>query len=62
MERANKDIKEALQKYNVRQWELADKIGYSHNYFCLKLRHELTSEEKLKMFDFIEQIAKEREE
>ena len=60
MTTANKDIRDALTKYNVKQWELADKCNYSPNYFCVKLRHELSPEEKIEMFTYIQEIVEER--
>lgn len=60
MEKANKDIREALVKSGVRQWELAEKYGLSNTHFCAKLRKELTSEEKYKLFTIIQEIVDER--
>ena len=60
MEKANKDIREALQKSGVKQWELAEKVGLSPNYFVTKLRRELSGEEKCRMFNFIAEILEER--
>ena len=60
MERANNDVKEALKKSGVRQWELAIKCGYSASHFVTKLRQELPEDEKLKMFSLIEEIAEEK--
>jgi hypothetical protein len=57
----NQDIREALEKSSVKQWELAEKVGYTPSWFSVKMRHEFTSEEKLKMFDCIQQILDERE-
>lgn len=58
---ANQDIRDALYKSGVKQWELADKAGLSPNYFVIKLRHELPSEEKFKLFTLIQEIVDERE-
>ena len=60
MEKANKDIREVLQKSGVKQWELAEKVGLSPNYFVTKLRRELSSEEKYRMFTLIQEIVDER--
>ena len=57
MERANADIRAAMKKSQVRQWELADKVGLTPNYFVIKLRHELPEDEKLKLFAMIQEIA-----
>lgn len=60
MPRANQDIKEALEKSGVRQWELADRFGFSESGFCKRLRKELPSEEKFKLFSLIAQIMEEK--
>ena len=62
MKKANQDIRTALVRAGVKQWELADKVGYSHNYFGMKLRHELPSEEKYRMFTLIQEIIDERKD
>ena len=62
MEKANKDIREALKKSGVKQWELADKYDMDNTRFCVKLRHELSSDEKLKLFTLIQEIADSRKE
>ncbi|SCW28178.1 hypothetical protein SAMN05660484_00223 [Eubacterium ruminantium] len=62
MVKANQDIKEALKKSRVKQWELADKVGLNSFYFSAKLRHELSNEEKYKLFMLIGEIVDERKE
>lgn len=61
MKRANEDIRTALEKSGVRQWELAEKIGYSASHFSLKMRKEFSSEDKVKAFTAIQDIVDERE-
>ena len=60
MNKANLDIRTALQKSGVKQWELAEKYGKSETGFCAMLRHELSGEEKFKLFSLIEEIIDER--
>lgn len=62
MTKANEDIRKAVKESNVTLWELSDKVGLSYNYFLMKLRHELPSQEKLKLYDCIQQIIDERKE
>ena len=57
----NQDIREALKKSGVKHWELAESYGVSASWLSVKLRKEMTSEEKLKMLDCIQQIVDERE-
>ena len=60
MEKANNDIREALKKSGVKQWELADKLGVANTRLCEKLRHELSGEEKCRIFNLIVEILEER--
>ncbi len=60
MDRANQDIRDALKKSNVKQWELAERFGLSANYFVMKLRKELPESEKIKMFSLIQKISEEK--
>lgn len=56
----NQDVREALARSGVKHWELAEKYGVSASWLSVKLRKELPSEEKLKLFTLIEQIIDER--
>lgn len=56
-ERKNLDIRETLQKSGVAHWELAEKLGLSASGLCVKLRKELPSEEKYKLFTLIGEIV-----
>lgn len=62
MKKANQDIREVLKKHKIAQWELADKMKFSPNYFVVKMRHEFDSQEKLRAFDCIQEILEERGE
>ena len=59
---ANKDIREALEKFGVKQWELAEKAGYSQSWFCALMRKELPEGYKLELFTLIQKIAEEKED
>ena len=56
----NKDIREALKQCNVKYWELAEKMEISQSWLSVKLRQELTSEEKYRIFSLIAEIMEER--
>lgn len=56
---ANQEIRDALAKTGVRQWQLADAVGYADNYFCVKMRREFPAEVKAEMLAIIDQLAKE---
>ena len=57
----NDDIKSLMRKLRVKQWQVAEKYGCAESTMCCKLRHKLPQEEKSKIFDIINQLAKEDE-
>lgn len=61
MNKANEDIRIALGENGIKQWELAERIGYSSFYFSAKLRKELPKEEKEKVFIAIQELIDEKE-
>lgn len=61
MKRSNNDIRDALKAAGVPQWALAERAGYSPNYFCALLRHEFEAEQKLNLLDMIDDLRRERE-
>jgi len=62
MKKANEDIRTVLKESGVKQWELAEKYGKSETGFCAMLRHELSGEEKARLFMLIQEIVDERNE
>lgn len=60
MKKANEDIRETAKKCNVPQWKIAERLGYSEEYFCRKLRKELPEDLKLKVYAIIGEISSER--
>ena len=59
-EKRNLDIRNKLKESEIYLWEVADELGISETHFVRKLRHELSQEEKDKIFDIIKEIRKER--
>lgn len=59
----NVDIRETAKKTGVKLWEIAERYngGISDGNFSRKLRRELPSEEKEKIFRIIEEITQEQE-
>ena len=51
----NLEIREALWKRNMKQWELAEKLGVSESVLCRKLRNELSEEERDKILKVIKE-------
>ena len=56
----NIEIREALSKSGVKQWELAEKCGFSASWFTVKMRKEFSEEEKNKMLSLIKQMYEEK--
>lgn len=56
---ANRDIRAALAYHNVKQWQLADRLGFSQENLSKTLRKELDPKRKAKYTQLIEEIAKE---
>lgn len=57
----NKEIKESLKNANIYQWEAAEVMGISETAFSRNMRHELSEEEKQKIYDAIEELKKQKE-
>ena len=55
----NLDIRKKLKEVNVKQWELADKLGIAEMTLVRKLRYEFPEEEKQRIFAIINEIATE---
>ena len=56
----NQDIKQAAKTAGVPLWKVAEAAyGITDSYFSRKLRHELPPEEKARIFETIEKLAKE---
>ena len=57
----NEEIKTAAKNAGVYLWEVAERIGMSGSYFSVKLRYELSPEEKEKILGIIDDISREAE-
>lgn len=57
----NTDIRQAAKNASVRLWQIADALGINDATFSRKLRHELTPDDKSKVYAIIAQIAAEQE-
>ena len=58
---ANKDIRLAAGAAGVRLWQIAEELGILDCNFSRKLRRELPTEEKEKIFGIIEKISTEED-
>lgn len=52
----NIDIRTEMLKYNIKQWQLAEKLGITEFSLCRKLRHELSKEDKEKALNAIKEL------
>ena len=57
---ANNDIRKALKEADIRQWQLAEKLHISEWTLIRRFRHELSDEQKEKVFTAIEKLKKEQ--
>lgn len=57
----NKDIREAAKQAGVCLWEIAERLGMNDGNFSRKLRKELSGQEKEKIMEIINEVAKEKE-
>lgn len=55
----NQEIRNLAKSAGVKMWEIADALGIADTTFCRKLRRELPSEEKEKIFRIIHELAGE---
>lgn len=58
--KANQDIRETLKDAKVKWWQVAEYLEIHDSALSRKLRHELSSEEKAKIVEIIDELAAER--
>ena len=56
----NTDIRESAKQAGVRLWEIAERLGMNDGNFSRKLRKELSSQEREKIMEIINELAKEK--
>ncbi len=57
----NHDIREAIRSAGLRHWQVAEAAGMRPDALSVKLRHELSDNEKKKLLRAVEQLKKEKE-
>ncbi len=55
----NTDIRKYAKTHGVRLWQIADELGISEITMSRKLRYELSEDEKQKILEIIDELAKE---
>lgn len=56
----NFDVKEAIENAKLYQWQIANALNISEFTLSRRLRNELTSKEKEKIFKAIEKLKKSK--
>lgn len=56
---ANQDIRRAAAGAGVKLWRIAEALGIADCNFSRKLRQELSTDEKERIFSIIERLSKE---
>ncbi len=54
----NKDIRLAVKETGVKMWQLADKMGIADTTLCRRLRKELPEEQKRRILEIVDELAK----
>lgn len=54
---ANEDIRKQASAKGMKLWQVADLVGYSPNWFSVKLRKELTPELKQEITDKLAKVG-----
>ena len=57
----NLEIREALKRYGIKYWQLADALGISAPTLTIWLRHELSPTKKQRIMEAIEEAKKNAE-
>ena len=57
----NQEIREAIKGSNLKYWQVADTYGLSDGNFSRLLRKELSTEQKQKVYEAINEAKKELE-
>lgn len=60
MKRANQDIRDLIEKAGVRHWEVAEVIGISPWMFSVRLRNELSEDQKEEIRAAVSMIVEAR--
>ena len=56
MDKANKDIRNAVKAAGVCMWQVADAFGMSESGFCKRMRFEFAPEERQRVLAIIEEL------
>lgn len=57
--KSNQAIRTAAKENGIELWRIANKLGINDGNFSRKLRYELSEDEKQKILEIIDELAKE---
>ena len=57
---ANEDIRQSIEKSKIKYWEVANAYGINDGNFSRKLRIEMSSKEKDKIFKIINNLSQKK--
>ena len=57
----NLEIRQRLKECGLKHWELAELLKMSETTLCVKLRKELSENDRIKVLEVINNAAKQRE-
>jgi predicted XRE-type DNA-binding protein len=52
----NQDVREAIKKAKIRQWQIAEYMGVHENTLSRMLRQELPREKKVKIISIVKEL------
>lgn len=55
----NKDVRASIKNAGFYQWQIAETMGIHEVKFSRMMRHELSPEEKQRIYEAIEKLSKE---
>lgn len=56
---SNKEVRIAIIQANIRQYQVADKLGIAEQNFSRKMRYEMSEKEKKRVLKAIEELKQE---
>lgn len=59
MKLANEDIRKEIEESGLRKWHIADKLGIADTTFSVKLRRELSPEDKNRIRQIILELRED---
>ena len=55
---ANCELRKYATNNGVKHWQIAERLGMSESVFCRKMRHEMKDDEKIAVYEAIDQVKR----